>query len=263
MMTVDDVQVANGAQMWARYSYPPNSHGYCGPSVGNALLDYGAAGVTDPGLTQHVRGFAGVWPNLNLIASAAGIADPLDRRVVEAFWIGNRLLESVDVTSMGNATEDRFRAQTGLYFPHLVDGVAAGGVPHHNFSVFVVSPWGSLLNDDRRGATAIGQLDRCRIRWGKVVTVVGDEAVVRFRPVVWDGQTLSLGEPRLETVQYAVGGTAFLDDLAEGDVVSLHWDWVCDRISPEQLQQLQYYTARHMEIANAGLKSPGNALAKD
>ncbi|MGH3444071.1 MAG: DUF6390 family protein, partial [Nocardioidaceae bacterium] len=236
--------------------------GYCGPRVGNALLEYGAAGVTDPGLTQHVELFPGVWPNLNLIASSAHIVDPLDSRVVEAFWVGNELLERVDTTSMGNAIEDRFRYRTGQNFSHIADGVVAGGVPHHNFSVFVASPWGSLLGQDRKTELAVSQLDRCRIRWGQVVSVSGDEAVVRFRPLIWDGAALVLDEPQVETAQFALSGTAFLPDLAAGDVVSLHWDWVCDRLTPNQLRMLQHYTAKHLKIANAGLATAGSPLPR-
>jgi hypothetical protein len=242
--------------MFVRYAYPPNSLGYCGPADSDALLHYGAARVTDPGLTQLARGFAGAWPYLELIAAGSHIADPLDRRVVEAYWVGNRLLETIGVTSIGNAVEDRFRFRTGRQFPHLIDGVEAGGVPHHNFHVFEVSPWLGLMRDDRKSAVAVSQLDRCRIRWGTVVSVGGDEAVVRYRPLRWNGIAIELGEPCLETARVSVDGSGFLTDLSEGDVVSLHWEWVCDRLTPAQLQQLRYYTQHHLDIANAKLRQP-------
>ena len=56
---------------------------------------------------------------------------------------------------MGNSMEDRFRARTGQQFPHLVEGVLAGGVPHHSFHVFEIYPWLGLLRDERRYATAL------------------------------------------------------------------------------------------------------------
>jgi hypothetical protein len=244
----------DGPQMFVRYAYPPNSLGYCGPADSDALLHYGTAGVTDPGLTQLARGFAGAWPYLELIAAGSHIADPLDHRVVEAYWVGNRLLETIGVTSIGNAMEDRFRFRTGRQFPNLIDGVEAGGVPHHNFHVFEVSPWLGLMRDDRKSAVAVSQLDRCRIRWGTVVSVRGDEAVVRYRPLRWNGIAIELADPCLETARVSVDGSGFLTDLAEGDVVSLHWEWVCDRLTPAQLQQLRYYTKHHLDIANAKLR---------
>ena len=232
------MMVLDGAQLFVRYAYPPNARGSCGPPDSDALLHYGQSGVTDAGLRELARGFAGAWPYLELIAGANRIADPLDGRVVEAYWVGNSLLDSVGITNLGNSMEDRFRARTGHQFPHLVEGVLAGGVPHHSFHVFEIYPWLGLLRDDRRHATALNVLDRCRIRWGEVLATTGDEAVVRSRPLVWDG----------------VG-------LAAGDVVSLHWDWVCDRLSPQQLQQLKHFTARHLRIANDGVEHRGAAIA--
>jgi hypothetical protein len=248
--------LVDGPQMFVRYAYPPNSLGYCGPTDSDALLHYGAAGVTDPGLHQLARGFAGAWPYLELIAAESHIADPLDRRVVEAYWVGNRLLETVGVTSIGNSVEERFRFRAGRRFPTLIDGVEAGGVPHHNFHVFEISPWLGLMRDDRKSSVAISQLDRCRIRWGTVISVDRDEARVSFRPLQWNGMAIELGEPCVETARVAVDGTGFLTDLTEGDVVSLHWDWVCDRLTPAQLQHLKYYTKRHLDIANAKLRGP-------
>lgn len=253
--------VVAGPQMFIRYAYPPNSLGYCGPADSDALLQYGAERVTDQGLTELARGFAGVWPYLELIAMGSDIRDPLDRRVVESYWVGSPLLDTIGVTRIGNSMEERFRSLLGLQFSNLIDGVEDGGVPHHNFHVFEVSPWLGLMRDSRKAPTAVTQLDRCRIRWGKVVSVTGDEAVVRFRPLEWDGFALSLGEPRVETARVSVDGTGFIDDLHEGDVVSLHWDWVCDRLTPQQLQQLQHYTMRHLGIANAKLQQPGVAVA--
>jgi hypothetical protein len=253
--------VIDGAQLFVRYAYPPNSRGSCGPPDSDALLHYGQSGVTDQGLRELAKGFAGAWPYLELIAGSHGIADPLDARVVEAYWVGNSLLDSVGITNIGNSMEDRFRARTGRQFPHLVEGVLAGGVPHHSFHVFEIYPWLGLLRDERRHATALSVLDRCRIRWGRVLAVSGDDAVVQSRPLVWDGMALHIGEPVVESAKFAVNGTGFVARLAVGDVVSLHWDWVCDRLSAPQLQQLKHFTVRHLRIANNGVEHRGAAIA--
>ena len=89
-----------GAGQFVRYAYPPNRLGYCGPEDVEALVAYGVSGVSDPGLRQLVTAFEGAFPYLELIAAAAGIRDPLDRRVVEAYWIGNRLLMGVDMARL-------------------------------------------------------------------------------------------------------------------------------------------------------------------
>lgn len=250
-----------GPLLFARYAYPPNSLGYCGPADSAALLQYGAAGVVDAGLAHLASAFAGAWPYLQLIATATGIEDPLDRRVVEAYWVGNPLLDAIDMASIAGSMEDRFRRRTGLQFPYLVEGVLAGGVPHHSFHVFGVYPWVGLLRDDRKASHALTVLDRCRIRWGRVTAVTGDQVVVRSRPLTWDGRYLTLGEPTLETATASRDGVGFLRDLAPGDWVSLHWDWVCDRVSPRQLSALRHFTLRQLDITNHRVEHSGVSVA--
>jgi hypothetical protein len=241
---------AAGPLLFARYAYPPNALGYCGPADSRALLQYGATGVVDGGLAGLARGFSGAWPYLELIAASTRIPDPLDARVVEAYWIGNPLLDRIGTTSIGDSIEDRFRRRTGLQFPVVADGVVAGGLPHHSFHVFCVYPWAGMLGDDARGRQALEVLDRCRIRWGRVTELEGDRVVVRCQPLEWDGASLSLGEPALQEAIRAVDGLALAGPLRPGDWVALHWDWICDRLSRRQLAALRRYTALHLGIVN-------------
>ena len=81
--------------LFARYAFPPNSHGFCGPGDHTAFFEYGVSGVDDGGLRAMSQQFAGAWPYLELIAGATGLRDPLDRRVVEAYWVGSPRLDAV------------------------------------------------------------------------------------------------------------------------------------------------------------------------
>jgi hypothetical protein len=249
----------SGPLLFARYAYPPNERGFCGPDDHQALFEYGSARVSDPGLVQLARSFTGPWPYLTLIAGEAGITDPFDLRVVEAYWIGNELLDRVPMTRFGNAMTDRFRKIAGPAWGHLAEAIPAGAVAHHSFHVFGVYPWVGLLGSER-GRDALYILDRCRIRWGRVVSVDGDEAVVESRPLTWDGLRLGLGEPRPETVRRAAGGVGFVDDLAAGDWVGLHWDWVCDVLSERQLGNLRRYTALQLRITNDRVAHSGAGM---
>jgi hypothetical protein len=99
-----------GPLLFARYAYPPNALGHCGPEDSRALLEYAAAGVSDGGPADLARQFAGAWPYLTLIAAAAGRPDALDAEVVEAYWLGNRLLERVPGRLLARHLEDRSTA---------------------------------------------------------------------------------------------------------------------------------------------------------
>jgi hypothetical protein len=249
-----------GPLLFVRYAYPPNSLGYCGPADSLAFREYGLAGTVDDGLVQLAQAFSGAWPYLELIAAGAGIRDPLDRRVVEAYWVGNALLDSIPLAYIADSMEDRFRRRVGAQFGFLAEGVLRGGVPHHSFHVFGVYPWVGLLGDDRKADRALTVLDRCRIRWGQVTAVEGDQVVVTSRPLRWDGRQLSLGDPAPETAQSSVVGTA---GLAIGDWVSLHWDWVCDRLTERQLRAMRGYTMRHLDLVNHRVERSGPAVALD
>ena len=89
------VTARRGPLLFARYAYPPNALGLCGADTPRTLLEYGDAHASDGGLAELARTFEGAWPYLELIAGANGLADPLDPRVVEAYWVGNELLDRV------------------------------------------------------------------------------------------------------------------------------------------------------------------------
>jgi hypothetical protein len=252
----DGVGFGSGLATFVRYAYPPNLRGFCGPDDSSALRDYGLAGVVDDGLVALAKSFTGPWPYLSLMATEAGIADPFDGRVVEAYWLGNTLTARVDLAAFGNRIEQEFKGRAGKDWGHMAESIPAGAVPHHGFHVFGVYPWVGLLTQTDRGEP-LEILDRCRIRWGKVVTSSRDTAVVRSRPLLWDGRRLELGAPRVETVTQGIAGSGFIDPVVPGEWVSLHWDWVCDRLTDRQLRNLRGFTARQLDLTNHRLAHPG------
>ncbi len=154
--------------MFARFAYPPNTLGYCGPDEHDTLLEYATAGTDDGGLRSLAARFEGAWPYLELIAAANAIGDPLDARVVEAYWIGNALLRTVTPSMLAASLETRFRSPAGHTWERLAPASPDAVVPHHGFHVFAVYPWLGLLRS-AAGVDALRVLDRCRIRWGTVV----------------------------------------------------------------------------------------------
>lgn len=232
-----------GPLLFARYAFPPNERGLCGPADNAALRGHATAGDSGPGLRHLAGQFAGAWPYLQLIAAANGIRDPLDGRVVEAYWVGNSLLGNIRIADYGAFLDDRFRREAGRGWASIASAIPAGALPHHSFHVFCVYPWTGLLRAGR-AEPSLHVLDSCRISWGWVVTT--DPLVIARRPLTWDGRVLSLGPP--EPCQVAAG---FVTGLRYGDWVSVHWSSVCDRLTPAQLCALRRYEARHLRLANA------------
>jgi Family of unknown function (DUF6390) len=241
--------VTAGPLLFARYAYPPNALGLCGADETRTLLEYGAAHETDGGLRQLSRTFEGAWPYLVLIAGANGLDDPLDPRVVEAYWVGNALLDRVEGAALARHVEERFRGRIGASWRRVVEAVAAGAVPHHSFHVLAVYPWLGLL---RTGVVdePLHVLDRCRVTPAVVRAAEGDELEVVLRPLVWDGRLLGLGPPQTRTVRWRDDGLALVSSPSPGELVSLHWDFVCDRLRPTAAAALERATARALAAVN-------------
>ncbi|WP_405577768.1 DUF6390 family protein [Streptomyces sp. NBC_01190] len=227
-----------GALLFARYAYPPNELGYCGPPDAAALLrPDGAAGIE-----ERARRFEGAWCYLEVLAEAAGLADPLDVSVVEAYWIGNELLDRVDPAVLLDRLRERFRGQLGGTWRQAAHRALA----HHSFQVFDVYPWAEMLR--RTGnPTALSVLDQCRIRGGVVLGVEGEAATVESRPLRWDGTGMVTGAPRREVVRWSTGGRSLIAAPRPGDRVALHWDWLCDVLTEGQAGRVEALELRRRE----------------
>jgi hydrogenase maturation factor len=239
------VAALEGTLRFVRYAFMPNRLRYCGGDDNRTLFEYGTEGVSDGGLQPLLRQFSGALPYLKLIAQANNLADPFHARVVEAYWIGNELLEGVEVRQLYDSLLERFGKQLTARTRDLVLGKApAGAHPHHSFHVLDVhSRVGELGNTLRT-------LDECRVSLGHVISVEAAELVVERQPVSVREGKLVLDTARTERVLRQVDGRGFAEDAAPGDWVSIHWGWVCEVLDDRQRRNLERYTRYHLAIAN-------------
>ena len=236
-----------GEQLFARYAYPPNELGYCGPDGSDVLLAAAGGGAAGD-MRARAQRFDGAWVYLQIIADAVG-ADPLDERVVEAYWVGSDLLDEIDADVFGARVRTALAGEVGADW-RCLDAREPNAVPHHSFQVFAVYPWVGLLG---RGDTARHILDRCRIRTGFVESVAEEFLDVRYRPLTWDGAALGLGDDVPERVRWSNAGRALSELPAVGDAVALHWDWACDRLTADQAAAADAHTARQLDLTNAAI----------
>jgi hypothetical protein len=242
-----------GEAGFARFAFPPNDLGHCGPPGAELLLERGAAGLDDPQVRARAPLFDGAWPYLRLLAETAGVEDPLDPDVVSAYWLGGTLLDKVTPTALTDAVELSFGRQPGVRerLASTPDVTASGA--SHIFHVFVVYPWVGLLGSSSDVPRSV--LDSCRVRWGTVESVDGESAEVRSRRLSWDGSALGLAPEQLESCTWIRDQHAFVRDLRTGDQVALHWSWVCERLSDEQVADLAGRTQRQLDSTNSWLAS--------
>jgi hypothetical protein len=241
-----------GPILFARFAFPPNRLGLCGPESGLTLPERVKAGRLDPELSRIARGFEGAYPYLELIASENGIEDPLDARVVEAYWLGSDLLGHVGPRARHDDLTERFRGRASRrewrWLEAKVDGPSA---VHHSFHVLEILPRIGLI----RGGLPpdlTGVLERCLVRPGRVVSTAADSLDVALAPLELVGGRLRFGARRLERFR-TDAGDGFGDVLLPGDDVAIHWDRVCGRLTPTQAMRLIAVTDRNLAVANSTL----------
>jgi Family of unknown function (DUF6390) len=238
------VEPVSGPLTFARFAAPPNVLGYCGTEDHDGFVGNLRAGLDGPELIRLCRSFEGAWPYLELIAWSAGIADPLDPRVVEAYWIGGPLLKRVRPNDFATHLGTRFRGRTEHgEWPWLASKPGGGAVPHHSFHVLEVMPRIGMLRAGQVQAIlpAMGQ---CLVRPARVLGTDGDGLLVEARPLLMEDGRLSLGPSVRERVTPSASGTQ------PGDLVAVHWGWSCGSITQRQSRTLATTLAMALARAN-------------
>lgn len=238
-----------GPVLFARYAYPPNRLGLCGPDDAPGLL-HGAAEGADRQLRTLALGFEGAYPYLRLIAEANGIADPLDARVVDAYWLGSPLTAAVRPRALHRDLTERFRGRMPVGdWRWLEAALQAGSRPVHAFHVLEIFPRVGLMRGGEAGPM-VETMDACRIRWGRVAEVSDDRLIVAARRIELVDGRMRLGRERVEEATGWRGADGPLDGVSPGDWVSLHWGWACDRLEPSQVARLAAWTDAAIASAN-------------
>ncbi|OGS50846.1 MAG: hypothetical protein A3K65_03115 [Euryarchaeota archaeon RBG_16_68_12] len=240
---------ADGVRLCARFSIATNRLKYCGPSdaeplLYRAIVDRVGIGGAGTALLQ----FEALEPYLMAIGSKHGL-EPLDREVVEAYWIGNGLLDGF--------TRDDFRSiLVALGKRGLPRSVAARlerrlprhPLPHHLFHVGFVGV-GAVTGHVE---TTVPNMESCRPAWARVVKKTNASLVVEKPALAMEDGALALGPAAQETVAY---DPRILPKVKAGDHVALHWGWPALVLQPLQLKALKEYTARALEAANEALRA--------
>ena len=246
-----------GLQMCSRYALAPNSLHYCGPERQADLLGYVNEHEADRGLVEILNRFETLYPYLVLIASENHIPDPFDKRVVEAYWLGNSFLRRVHTKAYGDHLAYSLELKKKVSHPkfsNMMDHVV-GGVPQHTFHVLNV-----FIRTGHHSIThTIDTMDHCRISWGRVERELNDESanlqmkntataekhyIVTVQPLEYDKGKLELGSPTHKVVSSVTVAPR------PGEWVSIHWGQICDTINPGQRKNLHRYTQFALAWAN-------------
>jgi len=238
-----------GPLLFVRYAFMPNHLGYCGGDDSRTMFEYAVNAEEDDGLRQLERQFEGAYPYLQLIAMTNNIADPLDARVVEAYWVGNELLENISQKQFYRHLREGLRLKDrlgGKAFDRLTAKIEQGAVPHHSFHVLDI--WKRTGHEEREHT--LESIDSCRVSWGTVQEINGPRITVKSEPLIYENRKLHLGEAALRPINRRLEQEPDLDQLKIGDLITIHWGVICEVINRRQLNHLRRYTLRHLALAN-------------
>jgi len=239
-----------GLLQCARYAFSPNKLKYCGPTEKNfELFSYLTEEKVDQGLNELLDDFGVMYPYLKLIAEENGIMDPFDSRVVEAYWIGNKLLDGVEMKGFwdhlmeGQRLKARFKKKDLKW---IMGKVPAGGKVHHSFHVFNI--WNRTGHEAK--PHTVETMDSCRISWGKVISKSKNKIRVKTQKLVYKDGKLKFEDGVIKQVTWRMGDKSLVKNLKIGDLVTMHWGWVCEKVNKFQVKNLKYYTDWHLKLAN-------------
>lgn len=254
----DRTEKFDGALLAARYAFMPNKLRYCGGDSNSELFEYAAQGLSDDGLKEMLAEFETMYPYLKLIAEANKIPDVFDYKVVEAYWLGNELLESVSMNNFYRYLVDGQKLKKKLkpaQLEKVFGKIPLGAKPHHSFHV---------LNIPKRTGHypiehTLKTMDECRISWGKVLGLENEKEKkdkisftkaieIECQPLMIVGDKIVLGQNQKRKVWLEMKKRSFVDGVKVGDWVSFHWGWVCDKLEENQVKNLEKWTHYNLSL---------------
>jgi hypothetical protein len=241
-----------GIMRCSRYSFGPNRLHYCGPDANKELQSLIEHGEANPDVSVLLKQFKTMYPYLRYISRINNIIEPFDSRVVEAYWLGNDLLERNKADKLYQFLIDDLETKKKLRpkdFEQLEKKIAQGAVPHHSFHVLNV--WLQTGHTDK--LDEVERMDQCIINSGKVVKVEGPQITVLTEPLTYLNGKLILGTPIERQIARKLEVEYDIEQIKPGQIVSIHWSVPCEVITKKQAETLRKYTLKNIAFANQTL----------
>ena len=239
----------DGAALGARFSIATNRLQYCGPADAEPAL-YEAI-VREARLEEaraKLRGFEALMPYLELLARHHAL-DPFDERVVEAYWLGNELLDGFTASEFADLFDGFVRrGMPRSIAERLREHLPQGALPHHAFHVSYVGV-GTVTG---HAETTLRNIERCRPSWGEVVARTETTLTIAKPTVRLEGERLHVGGREVVTMPY---DARVVPGAVLGSTVAMHWDWPALVLTEAQARSLASATERSLTAANAAWPS--------
>lgn len=224
------------------YSLPPNKLGFCGEEQSWLSFQKFLSNPTEESLfnaKNSLQSFNALFPYLELIAEENSL-NPFDGEVIEAYWIGNRLLENISLGAMQKTvlSFQKFGLPKRIV-KQKAFSITEDMTPHHSFHVLHVN----FIS--KKVKPVVKNLSNCLVLWGKVKKIEKGKIVALCPELFLESNQLKLREceKRLEN--------PFNLSPSKSTLVSVHWENAVEEISQKMFKDLRNYSFKNLEAVNA------------
>lgn len=221
-------------QLASRFSFVPNSLGYCGRDSATQrfvqCVSHGVCSAVDTELTK----FIALYPYLKTIARIT--SQPVfSLKVIESYWLGNDLLKKAKLGDYKLLLE----AFTEQGIPEwlvdeLHDKPPRVFIPNHLFQVLHVGV------GKASGAVPfnIDSINNCMIRWGKVEKISSKNITTNLNSLKVTNGRYSL----TNTKNLLPSDNPLVKNLQQGDTVAVHWNMIVKKLNVREEKNLALWT---------------------
>lgn len=227
---------------------------YCGPKEAKdrkIINDYLAGKpISVKTLDQVLKKFIAAYNYQEVIAKKNGLK-PMDTRVIEAYWIGNKLLEKVSRADLQKMIREKFVGPGMLSkekADRLIKNLPTGAVAHHTFHVFYLGAVTDVI--ELKGKL----LDICRPAWGKIIALKDNGArkdsqlTISYWPIAIKNNQLSISK-RTKIIKI-IWRKIILPQAKIGQTISFHWHLAGQVLTPDKVRNLRKYTLKNIKAVN-------------
>jgi len=232
----------SGPKIAALYGLIPNQLGYCGPQQ-DLLKKFIAGKLGIPDIMPVLEKFEAAYAYYELIAKKNRIkTGPFNKKVVEAYWLGNELLDKITADDLRQMIVEKFTKPGLLSKEQSTEKgklIPENSKPHHSFHVLVLGSVTGRVNFT--GDTKLK--DICRIGWGRVINKSKiknqkSKIIVNYNPLM-DEKSIRLGKPTKKEIFW---DKEILPEVKIGDWVSFHWNHAIQILREQDIINLYKYT---------------------